>query len=136
MLEEQQVTRGLEHAGDLRQGGTWVGDRAEHERRHHRVEARVGEGQTLAACVDDLGGPAEPSELLLQLAPHLAVRLRQHELGHRVGIELDVDPGAGADLKRAPLRAGQQRAPLVAQARVLGDLVEAIVATGEQRSPE
>ena len=27
-------------------------------------------------------------------------------------------------------------APLVAQARVLGDLVEAIVATGEQRSPE
>jgi len=136
VLEEQQPSLRFQHACDLRECGGGVGDRAQHERRNHRVEAPVGKWQLLPARRRHLDLSAACAEPVLELSAHVAVWLGQHELGHRVGIELEVDARASANFERAPLSVGEQRPPLVAQSGVLRDLVEAVIAAGEQRSPD
>src|SRR4051812_49355873 len=90
----------------------------------------------LAAGVDDLRATPQAGELLLELGPHVGIWLGQHELGNGLWVELDVDPGPSADLKRPPTRPGKQIATLVAKPSLLTGPDERVVAPGEKRPPE
>jgi hypothetical protein len=54
VLEEAELPAGPEHAADLAQGGTLVGDGAQHQRRNRSVERPVVGRQLVGDAVDDL----------------------------------------------------------------------------------
>ena len=75
VLEEEQSTVGLEHAGDLGQGTGGIGDRAKDKGGDDGVEAGVGKRQLLTIGVDDLGAAVPAGQRALELMAHLRVRL-------------------------------------------------------------
>jgi hypothetical protein len=108
VLEEEETTVGFQDAGNLGKRCRRLGNGAENERCHGRVEARIRKGQMLSAGFDYLRGTPNAWKLLLELVAHPAVGLGQDKLGDGIRIELDVDPGTGADFQGPSARPYQQ----------------------------
>src|SRR5712692_8851283 len=54
MLDEAQVTTGLQDALDLREGTDRVHDRAEHQSTDRTIKRRVGKGERFGGALDQL----------------------------------------------------------------------------------
>lgn len=77
-----------------------VGHRAQHERGDGRVERRRGERQPLGRSLDHLRRPPQFGAPCPQPPRHVRARFGQHELGYRVRVVAEVEPGPGAHLDR------------------------------------
>ena len=80
VLEEHQPPAGTEHAVALGERAGRVGDRAQHQRGHHHVEALVGEGQHLGGGAAQLDGHERHRRLGGQAGAHGRVGLAGDEL--------------------------------------------------------
>ena len=119
---------GLEHAGDLGEGGGVVGDVLEHLRGHHPVDARVGHRQRGEVAADHLVAGTRP-------APRPASAIAPSQ---RFVVSTSGTPQSTATTF-APRRQRLERVPALAAAQVehghAGPHVEAVVVDGQQGRP-
>ena len=106
MLDEQKVTAGPEHPGDLAQRARRVQRGAQHEVAHHAVDAGVGHWQLLRRRAHHPRPLAAGRDTALQPAQHPRVRLGEDQLGHLAGVVGQRVAHAGADLQRPAGRLG------------------------------
>ena len=125
MLKEEQDGAGRAHPGELREGGLRVRERAQDERRDHRVEARAAKRQAFAVGDDEgsRGGATPPCE--------------QHTEGEVDGDDAtagrehsEVAPGAGGDIEDAPPSSRQQPAAPTPEQRPLDGSEGRVVPAG------
>ena len=113
VLDKEQPPIRAEDAPDLAQSRPLIGDRAQHERRDHRVEARVREGQLLGPCLGDLYGEGDRLQPGPQPPPHEGVGLDDNQ-PRDVAVVGEVRPGPAAYLQHLAPRRGEQARPALA----------------------
>jgi hypothetical protein len=107
VLVEAQPPARTQHPTDLGQGLVRVGDRAQHQAGHHRVDGAVGGGQRLG---DPVGHPDRHRRLPgrgLRQAAQVGFWFHGHDLGDGGRVVGEVEAVAGADLQDPTLQAGQ-----------------------------
>jgi len=117
VLHEAQLAAGLQDALHLRQDHGHVPHRAQHQRRHHRVERAVRRRQPFGRAVDYRDRqPGLPGLLLGELA-QVPLGLDGQHAGHRLGIVAEVQPVARTDLEDRAGEARQEPRPVVGDPR-------------------
>jgi hypothetical protein len=131
VLVEAQPGTGAQHPTDLRQRPVRVGDGAQHQAGHHRVEGGVGAGQRLG---DAVGHPDRHRRLVgrgQRQAAQVGLGLHGQDLGDGGRVVREVEAVAGADLQDPPLQAGEQPPAVVADLGV-HEVADPGIAAGEQ----
>jgi hypothetical protein len=114
VLVEAQPPARAQHPANLGQGPVRVGDGAQHQAGHHRVDGAVGGGQRLG---DPVGHPDRHRRLAGRgqgLAAQVGLWLDGPDLGDGGRVVGEVEAVAGADLQDPAREAGQQPSSVVA----------------------
>jgi hypothetical protein len=122
VLEEAQLAARSQHPPQLGQRAHRIGDRAQHEAAHRRIEAAIRERQRLGRRVDDRDVDRNPLSRRGQALPQIWLRLQSDDLVDRGGIVREVRAGAGADLEHAARQALEQPAPSLGEPEPFGPL--------------
>jgi hypothetical protein len=99
VLEVAEFTTGLEHRKQLTHNIVWLIDGAQHQRAHHRVKRGACRRVFLHGFAADRDGHRRCGGRLLSQQRQPALGLDGDDLGHRVGIKLEVRPRSRADFE-------------------------------------
>jgi hypothetical protein len=119
VLEKEVPAARLEHPANLSERAVLVFDRAEEERRDHRVERRVLKRETLDGRGRRLDRPPDALGPLARTAQHAVHAIRQRQLVGARRVVREIEPRAGADLEHTTFCRCEQLAPVVDDERLL-----------------
>jgi hypothetical protein len=114
VLVEAQPPARAQHPAGLGQGLVWVGDGAQHQAGHHRVEGAVGGGQGLGGAVHHPDRDRRLPGCGQGLAAQVGFWFHGQDFGDGGWVVGEVEAVAGADLQDPTREAGQQPSAVVA----------------------
>src|SRR5882762_4246784 len=128
VLEHPELAARPEHAPDLGEPAARVGDAAEDEPAHERVEGGVAKGQSFHAALDqrDVGRP--PPRARERLPAGL-------EPDRADGIEREVAARPAADVERQPARVRDEPAPPAAKPDAIHDGAQRVIEPRDLLAP-